>query len=404
MQAYIHEIAGAIENQQGEELASLFNIQKLELSRRRNILNDVANAEKLNKVVQSFLRQYKPYDQVTVSHLMSNECFHRGDFISSYKFELQASEGIVEILTNDRESNWWIPLVNSVVTHLRLSAQAADRTRESSGDRGKDKYMIETQDILKTRYLQRMIMDRSVNQSKKTGSLFIIVHLFKIYFKINNLRLCSFLVNMVRNPTFPRMETFPLSQTVSYHYYLGRLKIFEQDYPTAEEYLYYAFKHCHKSSFRNKKRILHFLVPVRLLSGKIPSIKLLQKYKLSAFEGIVKAIKSGNIKSYNESLESRQEQFINKGIFLILEKLKNFAYRNLFRKVYKMLQSLEVDPSKKHQLPLPLLITALNVNGIVMDTDELECILANLIFDGNMKGYIAHKRCVVLSKADPFPS
>lgn len=38
-----------------------------------------------------------------------------------------------------------------------------------------------------------------------------------------------------------------------------------------------------------------------------------------------------------------------------------------------------------------------------MSIDELECILANLIFQNSIKGYIAHKRCVVLSKADPFP-
>jgi hypothetical protein len=38
-----------------------------------------------------------------------------------------------------------------------------------------------------------------------------------------------------------------------------------------------------------------------------------------------------------------------------------------------------------------------------MDLDELECILANLIFQGSIKGYIAHKKCVIFSKTDPFP-
>lgn len=56
-----------------------------------------------------------------------------------------------------------------------------------------------------------------------------------------------------------------------------------------------------------------------------------------------------------------------------------------------------------NQLPLSTLQAALRVNGTEMSLDELECILANLIFQQNMKGYIAHKRCVVLSKVDPFP-
>jgi hypothetical protein len=35
--------------------------------------------------------------------------------------------------------------------------------------------------------------------------------------------------------------------------------------------------------------------------------------------------------------------------------------------------------------------------------DELECIAANLIVKRWMKGYIAHARCIVLSKLSPFP-
>lgn len=38
------------------------------------------------------------------------------------------------------------------------------------------------------------------------------------------------------------------------------------------------------------------------------------------------------------------------------------------------------------------------------EMDEVECILANLIYGNRLKGYISHqKRVLVLSKADPFP-
>jgi nuclear mRNA export protein PCID2/THP1 len=43
--------------------------------------------------------------------------------------------------------------------------------------------------------------------------------------------------------------------------------------------------------------------------------------------------------------------------------------------------------------------------GADVDVDEVECIVANLIFRKFIKGYISHKnRVVVLSKIDPFPS
>ena len=43
--------------------------------------------------------------------------------------------------------------------------------------------------------------------------------------------------------------------------------------------------------------------------------------------------------------------------------------------------------------------------GLPMDYDEIECVLANLIFRGYVRGYISHtKRMLVLSKSNPFPT
>ena len=41
---------------------------------------------------------------------------------------------------------------------------------------------------------------------------------------------------------------------------------------------------------------------------------------------------------------------------------------------------------------------------IDIDMDEVECIIANLIYSGKIKGYISHQKSIlVLSKQDPFP-
>ena len=44
-------------------------------------------------------------------------------------------------------------------------------------------------------------------------------------------------------------------------------------YELAEQNFDYALKHCHKSSVANKKRILNYLVPVKLLRGRLPTNK-----------------------------------------------------------------------------------------------------------------------------------
>lgn len=301
----------------------------------------------------------------------------------------------------DKNTNWWLPAINAVLLQLRLSSYRADLMLERNGE--KTKYIMDAQSIL-VRYYRNMIQDRSaVAVSKKMGCLFVIVHLFKIYFKLNNLRLCNNLVNSVNNASFPQFSSFPKSQTVSYNYYLGRLMVFEEQYDRAEECLDYSFKHCHRDHLANKSRILQFLIPVKLLLGKFPQERLLQKYDLPQFVGLIEAIKQGNLGQFNSNLEKHTTFFINKGIFLILEKLKTFVYRNLFRKINKYNLTHQPSYAKKNQLQLNTLQAALRVNGTDMELNELECILANLIFQGSIKGYIAHKRCVVLSKTDPFP-
>ena len=44
----------------------------------------------------------------------------------------------------------------------------------------------------------------------------------------------------------------------------GRLSVFDDDYPRAESLLSYAFTHCHRDAQANRRRILQYLVPVRL--------------------------------------------------------------------------------------------------------------------------------------------
>jgi hypothetical protein len=58
-----------------------------------------------------------------------------------------------------------------------------------------------------------------------------------------------------------------------------------------------------------------------------------------------------------------------------------------------------------HQLRLQDFQSALDfVTGEPTDMDEIECIVANLIFKGYMKGYMSHqKKILVVSKAQPFP-
>ena len=58
----------------------------------------------------------------------------------------------------------------------------------------------------------------------------------------------------------------------------------------------------------------------------------------------------------------------------------------------------------KPHMSLYAVVTAFQFLHIPVDMDEVECIIANLIYRGTIRGYIAHtKRTLVLSKANAFP-
>jgi len=347
----------------------------------------------------------KPFDQIVGLHLRSVFAAHTQQPAVAIQLQMQAADMMCSALEADRESNWLLSPINSVVRHLRLCGYAGDAALTASGQ--KARHLVEVQDVLK-RFLQRMITDRAPGpQSKKLGCLAIIVQLFKIYFRLNSLNLGASLVKMAAQ--LPPLRDFPLAQQVAYQFYLGRLRVFEERYEEAEQCLSFALQHCPRAAPANKRRVLHFLVPVRLARGRFPHARLLEKYGLSAqFGPLIQAVRSGDLQSFNSQLAQQQRFFVRKGIYLILEKLKSSVYRNLFRKVHQFhaAQCAEsgAEVAKQQQLPLDLLLAALRVNGSPdIGAEELECILANLIFHGRIKGYIAHRRCVVLSKQDPFP-
>merc|ERR1712059_148618 len=120
-------------------------------------------------------------------------------------------------------------------------------------------------------------------------------------------------------------------------------------------------------------------IPVKMLLGQMPRESLLAKYNL------------------NQALEEHEKVFIKWGIFLILEKLKIITYRNLFKKVTLLVKS--------HQVSINAFTTALRMMKVEdVDEDETACILANLIYEGRIKGYISHQhQKLVVSKQNAFP-
>lgn len=334
-----------------------------------------------------------PFDDLVLYHLKAISAMNRDDAIAMYNYQSSAVQSLTKILQLQKEENWMLPVMNVMCLELRLVAVCAEKANRTAKP---GEVLEKCADCLMGCFRVCACDNRSSeDDTKRWGMLALVNQLLKVYFRINKLHLCRPLTRAIESS--PYKAQFALAQQITYKFFVGRKAMFDSDYKAADEYLTYAFEHCHKQSVKNKRLILTYLVPVKMLLGYMPKQKLLEKYSLMEFWELMEAVRNGDLRNLEKVMEKHETFYIAAGIYLIVEKLKMIAYRNLFKKVYLVLNL--------HQIPIQSLLSALQMHGIEdVDMDEVECLVANLIYDGKIKGYISHQhKKLVISKQNPFP-
>ncbi|KAI9805863.1 MAG: COP9 signalosome complex subunit 8 [Sarcosagium campestre] len=209
----------------------------------------------------------------------------------------------------------------------------------------------------------------------------------------------------------PPLESFPKSHVVTFRYYVGVIRFLEEDYVQAEENLTQAWLTCHKDAQKNRELILTYLIPCHLLtSHTLPTATLLSHFPRlrKLFGPLCVCIKRGDLAGFDAALAAGENEFVKRRIYLTLERGRDIALRNLLRKVFLAGGFEEPKPGsevreRRTRIPVAEFAAAVRLGsrklGERMDNDEVECLLANMIYKNLMKGYIARERgIVVLSK------
>ncbi|NXM68115.1 PCID2 protein, partial [Serilophus lunatus] len=396
---YLQQVQEAIDSRDGQFCAELVSFKHPHVANPR--LQLPSPEEKCQQVLEP------PYDEMFAAHLRCTYAVGNHDFIEAYKCQtvivqypfLEIFYTVFRLTVSfqaHKEENWALPIMYAVALDLRIFANNADQQLVKKGKSKVGDMLEKAAELLMSCFRVCASDTRAgIEDSKKWGMLFLVNQLFKIYFKINKLHLCKPLIRAIDSSNLK--DEYSMAQRVTYKYYVGRKAMFDSDFKQAEEYLSFAFEHCHRSSQKNKRMILIYLLPVKMLLGHMPTVQLLKKYDLMQFAEVTKSVSEGNLLLLNDALTKHETFFIRCGIFLILEKLKIITYRNLFKKVYLLL--------KTHQLSLDAFLIALKFMQVDdVDIDEVQCILANLIYMGHIKGYISHQhQKLVVSKQNPFP-
>lgn len=399
---------------------------------RRYLLHDRHTAVKLSK------QQGNAWASVLHAYWAAiNEFINASINTSTWLRAFEAWKEFVNQLIRGYSNNhfpaWTIPCLYVAGKYLRAFAMKADASDASQNAGGfgngfQDDVVSNAEknanleDAARTinRMFTLCLGDRApIEESRKWGIYETTNLLFKTYFKLNQVGLSKSVLRALHasSADIPQPSQFPKSHIVTFNYYVGLIHFLEENYKEAEENLTQAWLMCKRDAWRNKELILTYLIPCYLVTThRLPSKELLEPFPRLArlLRPLCDCIKQGNLVGFDAAMSAGADEFVKRRIYLPLERGRDLALRNLFRKVF-IAGGFEPDkgdgqpPLRRTRIPLTEFAAALRIGTKAdekarIDLDEVECLLANMIYKNMMKGYISRERAtVVLSKSGAFP-
>lgn len=239
-------------------------------------------------------------------------------------------------------------------------------------------------------------------QSKKWGTFHLCNLLFKIYFHLDQLNLCTNLVRAMEAALrfLPPIQRFPAAERCCYGFYSGRFHLILERFKEADDALTEAYNlviSCPQSlpSDKNRKLILHYLLPARIMAkGHRPSKTLFPMYN-----DAISFLSLGNISALRGWIEGNTVPLLRLGTYMTWQRLVVLlAIPQLIKRVFGIYCTLSNNPTR---LPLPL-ITCSSLGAF--EADEMLCLTINAVARKSIRGYISdEKQTLVLANNNPFP-
>jgi hypothetical protein len=329
------------------------------------------------------------------------------DFVGEYLLFLrsvivaQNDVGALEMLTSSlrklviayvsEEGEWLFP----VFTHMCVVARKLATKLDINGSQKWRKKLVEI--------FRELFPLLHKERERLSGTCWLICQLLVLYVALDQTKLCAHILaalsqSLAKEGGF-NPESVPKSVAVTLYYFWGRFLVMEGKIADAREKLQWAFICCLRNG-RNRKRIAEYLIPTMIATGSVPRETFIRECGLDHFVTLTEAIKNGDVAAYNQIMDDNSVLLSKSGTLLLMEKCKIICYRNLAKRVAAIVRQTGSDPYK---LDLDAFETAWKLLES-SSRDEVLCSLAELIYSGAIKGYLApdHNK-LVLSKASPFP-
>ncbi|RKF55665.1 PCI domain-containing protein [Erysiphe neolycopersici] len=191
-------------------------------------------------------------------------------------------------------------------------------------------------------------------ESKKVEIYQFANMVLKLLYQCKKPRLASqIFTNILQNS--PPLAIYTTSKRVTYLYYLGRYHFASNHFFYAQRCLEAAYNQCLTKFVKHRRLILVYLIAANLILGRFPSKVLLSRPEVSdiiaRFLPIMQAIRTGDMILFKKSFgreSGNQRWFFDKGIYLpMLGRCEMLVWRTLARKVFLLTYQFPTDPNSR---------------------------------------------------------
>ncbi|KAH8590517.1 COP9 signalosome-like protein complex subunit 12 [Bisporella sp. PMI_857] len=180
-------------------------------------------------------------------------------------------------------------------------------------------------------------------EGKKAGIFQFANLVLKMLFQCRKTRLANQLFTNISQHA-PPLKLYSDRQRVTYLYYLGRFHFSNNHFYHAQSCLQAAYDQCHFQFTSQKRLILIFLISSNMILGRFPGQALLARPEAAGlaekFMPIALAIQSGNMVAFKHAFSrdsSNERWFFHKGLLLPLQsRCEVLVWRSLARRVFNL--------------------------------------------------------------------
>ncbi|RPD66879.1 COP9 signalosome complex subunit 12 [Lentinus tigrinus ALCF2SS1-7] len=384
---YLTQLAEALREEKGPELAYLL---KPTSDHGKALVKDFRG-----NITKHSLSYYEgslesPWDEVAIQYVLVVNLCAKKRAADAFKEECTLVSLFLRFFAVN--SGWTLPALFSILRDLR----------DLAFDVGPGTANMEEAARIISKAFSNCVTDRQspIQESRKWGVYYVVGLILKCYFRVKRISLSKNILRAIEaNPDIPPLSQYPRSHQVTYRYYIGMLSFLNEDFAKAEQELTLAFYNCYTGAHSNQERILTYLIPLRMFRGHLPSKELLQRFPVleDLYTPFITAIRTGDIRSYDATLDRFERRLVDLNLWLTLDRARELCIRGLFRRVW-------IAAEKSTRVPVSMFHAALTISAEDMASEEAECLVANMIYKGFMRGYISHeKQMVVIAKTDAFP-